>query len=584
MFEAISAVNKILDGRQKAQLVLLVLLMLVTAILETLGISLVIPYIAAVVQPEQLLARPVIVQLMGVLGITNTKELLIALTVFSILVYVVKNAMLYCVNVLRVRFVSSNRLALTNRLMLSLLNEPYYFYLQSDSSQLASLLTNDVLRIYELISAILHIVTEIFVVTAILTLLCIVDWQVTLTFLVMFGLLFIFLEKAIKPCIAKLGAETRQSWQNYVKIIAEIFGGIKEIKVQQSAADFYGQFVAAGEKNVEMDSRRIWFTAIPQAVTELACVGGVLFVMLVHIIQDSFNPDFLAVVSLFALASIRLVPSSNRIHGALNTIIYNLTNLLSVQIRLANLEGKAGLSVPEKKQVYQLQREIRFSQVSFAYPNRGEVVLDKADMVIQKGSKVGIIGTTGSGKTTTMNLLLGLLLPSGGRILVDGEDVRDLRREKHLQIGFVPQDIFLLNDSVAANVAFGRTMDRQAVAEVLKKAELYDFVVTLPKGMDTTVGERGVRLSGGQRQRLGIARALYGNPEVLLCDEATSALDNDTEQDVIKSIYALGEDHTLIMIAHRLTTIAYCDVVYKVEGGKIVDCSEQFFKEYVHKN
>lgn len=583
MIEAILAINRILDRKQKLLLFLLTVLMLVTAILETLGISMVIPYIAAVVQPEKLVSKPAVLWAMNIFSITSTKELMVALTVFMILVYVVKNGLLYFVNIQVVRFANKSKMVMMKRLMLALLSRPYSFYLQSDTSSMFSLFTSDISKVYEIISALLIIVTEFFVAITVFCLLCIVDWKVTLTFLIMLGLLFVLLEKIIKPKIAKLGSATWTSWGKYVKVIAETFGGIKEIKVQRAENKFYSMFFQAGDECARLNNREVVYASIPKVVTELACIGSVLSVMLVQIINDSYTPEFLGVMSLFALASIRLVPSSNRIHGALNAITYRLSSLRPVQLQLSDVQGNVEADITEKVEYYQLHSEISFANVSFKYSDNGPLILDRANIVIRKGSKVGIIGATGSGKTTTMNLLLGLLQPWGGEILVDGQNMHAPGKKQCMRIGFVPQDIFLVNDTIKANIVFGREIDEEGIGDVLVKAELDDFVKTLPKGVDTIVGERGIRLSGGQKQRLGIARALYGNPEVILCDEATSALDNETEQDVIKSVYNLGKDHTVIMIAHRLTTIEYCDVVYKVEDGKIYEVTEEFFKEHPHK-
>lgn len=305
---------------------------------------------------------------------------------------------------------------------------------------------------------------------------------------------------------------------------------------------------------------------------------GAMFVIIAVMISTGTELDtIIPMLTAVAMAAIRLLPSINRISSALSTVAYGEPMLDKVIENLRILEDNEsrlstfGFDGKSNGNEITYSETINFSNITYHYPGSDENILEGADMQIKKGDSVGIIGSSGSGKTTSVDILLGLLLPQSGAVFIDGIDIHEGLASWYDQIGYIPQMIFMLDDSIKANIAFGeREVDEEKVICALKNASLYDFVQALPDGLDTQIGERGVRLSGGQRQRIGIARALYKNPQVLILDEATSALDNETEADIMESINSLHGNKTIIIIAHRLTTIQACDHIYRVEGKKIL--------------
>ena len=315
---------------------------------------------------------------------------------------------------------------------------------------------------------------------------------------------------------------------------------------------------------------------IPRLLIEMVTVCSMLLFIAIMVLLGRDIQHLISIIGAFAMAAMKLLPSTNRIVAAFNSIAYmgpaldkTLENLKAAE---EIVETVSKSSMPAGGKDFVIREGVALKGITFAYPNSDTQVLRHADMVIPVGKSVGIVGTSGAGKTTAVDVLLGLLKPQEGQILADGVDVMENYTQWLTKIGYIPQSIFMLDDSIRANVTFGLHTDEQSDAQVwkaLEEAQLADFVRSLPQGLDTTIGERGVRLSGGQRQRIGIARALYSDPELLVFDEATSALDNETEAAIMESIHSLHGKKTLIIIAHRLQTIKGCDIVYRVHEGAI---------------
>ena len=364
------------------------------------------------------------------------------------------------------------------------------------------------------------------------------------------------------------------------KWLLQAIQGIKELKVTTKEDFFEKKYNEFGTRYVTANRRNSVLNSIPRFLIE-AISMSLVFIMVAVLIYMGVDIQLLIpVLSAVAVAALRLLPSVNRISSALSSISYNEPMLDKLIENLRTVSGKADVNLvmnleddkdgASKGHISRLKEKITFDNISYRYPNTETFILDNANMTIEKGESIGLVGPSGSGKTTSVDILLGLLQPQSGRVLIDGIDICSDMNGWLGQLGYIPQSIFMLDDSIRANVAFGEeVISDEEVWRALKDAALDDFVKSLPKGLDTQIGERGVRLSGGQRQRIGIARALYHDPDILFFDEATSALDNETEAEIMESVNRLQGRKTLIIIAHRLTTIASCDHIYRVDEGKI---------------
>ena len=367
--------------------------------------------------------------------------------------------------------------------------------------------------------------------------------------------------------------------------------GIKEIMVGDKRGFFLDNFSRHGQRMVRAERWNILLQNVPRLLIEMSSIVSMLLALLAAVLLGASVSALVPTIAAFAMAALKLMPSANRISTALNGVAYYEPSLDKLFLSLSSVgEDKPGENIQNKsdnnfieewrqnrgdsgKQVFSLEHEVRACSISYCYPGTEQPVLKEADMLIPIGKSVGIVGASGAGKTTAVDIILGLLSPQSGEIFADGVPVREHYTDWLAHIGYIPQMIFMLDDTIKANVAFGIAQDLVEEAQVwraLEEAQLADFVRGLPEGLDTVIGERGIRLSGGQRQRIGIARALYPNPELLFFDEATSALDTETEAAIMESINRLHGKKTLVIIAHRLATIADCDMVYRVGEGKIV--------------
>jgi ABC-type multidrug transport system fused ATPase/permease subunit len=348
------------------------------------------------------------------------------------------------------------------------------------------------------------------------------------------------------------------------------FGGIKEIKL-------FGrdrEVVDAHRTSLHLSARSTYMfsvmQSVPRAIFEVVAVGGVALLVVVATLNGQNLQDATLIIALFGVVAFRMLPSVNRV----------IQSVQQLSFFRAGIEGAAeGLSLSQQATSSSAGRQTdKFSRLEirnlkYSYPNSDALVTNIEELTVTAGDSVGIVGASGSGKSTLVDLLLGILAPREGTITVNGHDVNHNRRYWQDRIGYVPQHVYLMDTSLRRNVAFGlaeKSISSADVEKALRLANLWEFVQALPDGLDTVVGERGVRLSGGQRQRLGIARALYGNPEVIVLDEATSALDGDTEREIVESMRAIAHDHTLIVVAHRTTTLAYCNRLIRLDGGRIV--------------
>ena len=570
----------LLDGRQKKQMVGIVVLMLIGGMLEALGIAMIAPVMAVVMDPEKVESNKYLSFIYNSLHLNSATQLAAVIMVALILVFVVKNIFLYFMNVVQLRFVYTNQFATSRRMMINFMERPYEYYLGADTSIIQRNITSDVNNMYGLILSSLQLISEIIVFICLVGILLSQDAVMTISIASLLVVVLLIIKFKIKPVMVKAGQENQDYYSGLYKWIDESVTGIKEIKIANKENYFISGYADCGAGYVNAVQKYGLYNSTPRLLIETIAIAGMIGYMLIVMAGGQNLTDLVAQLTVMAAAAARLLPSANRINNYLTSIAYfepflmNVSDNLQSEINDSSVNYNDG-DYRKKISVEKLPvtKTIDMVDISYKYPNTDKYILENANMSIPVGKSVGIVGTSGAGKTTIVDVLLGLLKPESGKILADGVDVSEHYQGWLKNIGYIPQTIFMVDSTIRKNVAFGyadEDIDDNKVWQALKEASLDEFVRSLPEGLDTSIGERGIRLSGGQRQRIGIARALFEDPEVLVLDEATSALDNETESAIMESINKLHGRKTLIIIAHRLQTIEKCDMVYRVGDTKAV--------------
>ncbi|MCR5800479.1 MAG: ABC transporter ATP-binding protein/permease [Lachnospiraceae bacterium] len=580
MIKILKRLNILLDKKQKRKMVLIVFLMLIGGVLESLSISAVIPVMKVIIDPEAVRTNKYLSAVYNTLGMSSTMQFTLFMMLMLVLAFVLKNLFLFIQNVIQLRFVYTNQFATSRRMMINFMKRPYEYYLNADTSVIQRNITSDVNNMYALILTILQLASEIVVFTCLAAVLLVADAAMVLTISGLLIAVLIVIKVILKPIMYRAGQENQDYYSGLFKWIEEAVMGIKEIKVANKESYFINEYARCGEGYVGAVQKYNIYNSTPRLLIETICIAGLVGYMAVVMKGGATIDEMIPQLSVFALAAMRLLPSANRINNYTTSISYfepflwNVSEHLQSEINDKNVEyDESAYRVKKVVEKLPVNREIELKNITYKYPNTDRYIFKHADLKIPIGSAVGIVGTSGSGKTTMVDVLLGLLKLEEGTITADGVDVLTDYEGWLKNIGYIPQTIFMIDDTIRKNVAFGipeEDIDDEKVWAALKEAQLDEYVKSLPDGLDTGIGERGIRISGGQRQRIGIARALFEDPEVLVLDEATSALDGDTEAAIMDSINRLHGRKTLIIIAHRLTTIEKCDMVFRVEDGNIV--------------
>ncbi len=525
-----------MDKKQKRTMVFLIFMMLIGAILETLGVSSIMPVMNVVLEENALENHEYLRVICDIFQIDNTKDLMILVLTALIAIFAVKNIFLFFQQKMQLKFVYTNQFATSRKMMINFMQRPYEYYLNADTSVIQRSITSDVNNMYGLILALLQLISEsiVFLFLVIISLVTDIFMCITVTSLLVAVLLII--KCVLKPIMKRAGEENQDYYSGLYKWIDQSVMGIKEIKIACREPYFINEYSKCGAGYVNAVQRYNLYNATPRLLIETVAIASMVLYMLVQLLNGTGAIDIMPQLTLLALVAMRLIPCANRINNHLTSIAYFEPFFMGVSDKLQ--EEIRDESVDYEAETYQKRIEVKkldikdkieLKNITYKYPNSDVLIFDRADMEIPIGKSVGIVGTSGSGKTT------------------------------------------LIDASIRKNVAFGyadEEIDDRKVWEALAEAQLDEFVRSLPEGLDTSIGERGIRISGGQRQRIGIARALFEDPEVLVLDEATSALDNDTEAAIMESINRLHGRKTLIIIAHRLQTIEKCDMVYRIENGK----------------
>ncbi len=581
-------VSYLFDRKQKRQIAGLALLILIGGLLETVGVSMLLPVVQAIMDPEQLMENELVGKVTKALHIETSRQLIILMLGALIALYVVKNAYLLFQTYVQNTFVTRNRNRMISRVMREFLNRPYEEYLGADIPTVFRLTDSDIPNAFQLILVMIQMVTEIVVAGFLCIVLVVVSPVMSLFIFCIFLGMTLMITKVLKPRLNAIGHKNQQIQSRIAKWRIQSIYGLKDVKVLHREEFFVRNYYESGAIGADVARNYAVFNNLPRLLIETIFMASMLLFIMLYMLRGGNITVLIPQLSAFAVAGIRVMPGTNRINTYLSEIAYsqpcldylyeNLTANMKMDVNgsVTGLARGAGAQAQESRT--HLQDKIVLDHITYAYPNTEKNIFTDAHMEVKKGQSVGIMGPSGAGKSTVVDILLGLLRVQAGTITCDGVNIFDNYADWLSKIGYIPQSIYLIDESIRDNIAFGIDADKiddRRIWEVLEEAQLKEFVEELPEGLDTTIGDRGVRISGGQRQRLGIARALYHNPEILVFDEATSALDNDTEKAVMDAINNFHGRKTMVIIAHRLNTIAKCDVIYKVDGEKIVETKLQ---------
>ena len=579
-----SKINYIFDRKQKGQLVVLAVLILIGGVFETLGVSMMLPVVSTIIVPDSLhefIEQHRIVQdVVEATGLTDDRKLSAALLIIMVSLFVIKNVYLLFLIHRQNTFVARARNDMISRVMREFLNRPYEDYLGADIPTVFRITDSDIPRVFSLMLAMLSMATELVVSVFLGAVLLFVNWQMTVLMVVVLFIMTFISVKLLKPRLNDIGRKNQETQSRIAKWRIQAIYGLKDVKVLNRQDFFIRNYYESGKVGANIARDYAVLNSVPRLMIETVFMATVILYILVYILNGGDATKLIPQLTAFGVAAIRIMPSANRINTYMTEIAYNQYSLDYVYENLtesmktdkAMRAERAAIAGP----ALHLEKEIELKGITFAYPDSDVRIFENANMMVKKGQSVGIMGPSGAGKSTIVDILLGLLHVQSGEILCDGSNIFSNYDSWLSQIGYIPQSIYLVDESIRDNIAFGidaREIDEARIWEVMEEAQLADFVRSLPEGLDTTIGDRGVRLSGGQRQRIGIARALYHNPEILVFDEATSALDNETEAAVMEAINSFHGKKTMVIIAHRLNTIANCDMIYEVKDGKITPTS-----------
>ncbi len=568
----VTKIFSLLEGKEKWQTVLLMLMIVISAGAEFVGVSIIFPIINLLMGQSNVEDSIYCRIIMTFFHLESEESVIIGLIMITIAVYILKNAYLAWMYGYIYRYAMNVRRKFAMKLMNAYMKQPYPFFVKRKTSDLIRSVNEDTGNVYEVIYSMCIVVSQ--AVTAACIVAYLAATNLIMTLIVVFCLLLCAggIVKGLQRFTAKLGRANQGYAASLIKYLQQAFEGIKEIKVLNTEGYFSSMYDGVYKGYADNNRKFRVANMLPKYLIETVVIVGIMGYMAFNI---KFNSNYSAIVpqlAAFVAAAYKLLPSVNSLYTYINSIQFYKASVDLLYHDIKEIESFENEVSEEVEEELPFSDEIVMEHVDFRYEDAEKEVLKDCTLRIKKGQSVALIGPSGGGKTTTADLLLGLQTPNHGKITVDGIDIAKHMRSWHKKIGYIPQSIFLIDDTIRNNVAFGipqEEIDDKQVWKALEDASLKEFVESLPEKLDTLVGERGVRISGGQRQRIGIARAIYRNPEILFFDEATSALDNETEKEVMKAIDGLHGSKTMLMIAHRLSTIENCDLIYNVENGRI---------------
>ena len=569
----------IFTAKDKRKIAILLVAVVIGSFLELLGVTIFMPFINIISNPQTIQRTWYLKLFYDGLHFNSTKNFMIALSCAIIAVYLIKNIYLIVEKNCIYKFSYSTQMRLSTRLLETYMKEPYTFHLNKNIASLQRTIQEDTGRFMQVVLYFMELATELVVCLTLGIYLLFVSKSITI---IVVSLLVVFVGTFL-ACTRRysnqLGRDNQAYQGKIYQWMNQALGGIKEIKILERDSFFideYQKYYAKFARGLRL-SRTI--SILPKYLVEAVAITGLLIAIIVKMtFGEADLVYYIPQLTVFAVAAFRLMPSVGRINEYATNMLYAFPSVDLIYKDLVEIEDYVEKQDHEVAEKWNLKNAIEVKDVTYYYPDTEEPVIDGASLTIQKGKTVAFIGASGAGKTTMVDIILGLLVPQKGVVMADEINVHEKPKTFHAQIGYIPQVIYLSDDTIRNNIAFGikeAQIDEAAVQAAVEKAQLTEFINSLPHGLDTIVGDRGVRLSGGQRQRIGIARALYHDPEILVLDEATSALDNETESAVMEAIDHLQGLKTMIIIAHRLTTIRNVDKIYEVGEGKVRERSKE---------
>ena len=580
LFRMIYQVNYILNSKQKIQFIGLLFLGIGCAFMQTFGISAILPFIQAIMTPEVIMENEYVQPFLIQYHITDSNTVIFIVAAGIVLVYILKNLYLIIANYIQVKFRCHFYEDISNRLLDSYLKRPYSYFITTTSSEIIQAIQNDSNSVYDIMNTLYQLVAEGCTILLLGILLIYSDLFMAVGVIAVCVICFIMVTLGFKRKLAEYGVISREAQQEKYKYLYQPIMGNKDIKVMQRSDFFTKYFRIATKKVTKTTIVYSIITSLPEKIIETVCVTGIIGIVCIRLKMGLDVMTFIPQLSIFAVAAFRILPSISKCAGYLQTLVFYRPSMEAAYEDMSQFnEYEKGFqeyyALEEKRLAQQhvsmdnleFKKEIKIDHIDWQYDNSDEIVLKDLSLTIHKGEAVAFIGPSGAGKTTLADIILGLLQPKQGKVYMDGVDIYAIPKMWSKIIGYVPQSVFLTDDTIRANVTFGlapELITDEEVWEALEKAQLKDYVEKLPQGLDTLVGERGIRFSGGQKQRIAIARAIYHDPDILVLDEATSALDGETENAVMEAIEHLHGQKTLIIIAHRLSTIKNCDTIYEI--------------------
>lgn len=577
----------LLNSHEKKYAILLLIMTIVMALLDTIGVASILPFVAVLTNPSLIETNTVLKNLFDILsrfGVETNQEFLFVLGALVFFLLIISLTFKGLTTYLQIRFIQMREYSISKRLIEAYLLQPYSWFLSHHSANLGSSILSEVSTVTSGMSQLIDLIAKGMVTIALISMIIIVDPKLALIVSLTLGCSYLLVFYSVRNYLNRTGEVRLRN--NSLRFISlnEAFGGIKEVKVKGLEETYVKIFSNASRFFARSQSFASIIRQLPRFFLEAIAFGGILLIILYKMSkQGSFN-DALPIICLYIFAGYRLMPALQQIYSSFTQLTFFGPSIDKIYNDIKNLKCDNQI---QDKNILSLNKNITLNYISYNYPNASRTTLENINLSIPARSNIGLVGTTGSGKTTIVDIILGLLLPQKGTLAVDEKVITEHNvRAWQQSIGYVPQHIYLSDNSIEANIAFGvdhKEINKDMVKKVSKIANLHQFVVDeLPKKYQTLIGERGVRLSGGQRQRIGIARALYHNPKVLILDEATSALDNQTEKAVMDAIINFSKNITIIIIAHRLSTVKRCDNIFLIEGGKIA--AKGTFQELINKN
>jgi len=557
---------------------------LIMSVLEVLGVASIAPFIGVVTNPSIIHHNEYLSFIYEYLDFSSDKSFIIATGAMVIFILVFSNSFNAFMTWKITMFSKMHGHMLSMRLLSRYLNQPYSFFLTRNTSDLGKNILTEITRCIDgAIFPALNIASKIIVSVFLLIFLLSIDPVLALVVSTVLCGSYLLIYKLVRRNLSTIGVNSTNAVLNRFKITNEALSGIKDIKLRGNENKFLQYFSIHSKNDAKYNAQSLLISTLPRYALETIAFSGIILIIIYFVSNDAKTDQLIPLLSLYALAGFRLMPAVQQIYSGFSQVKYNLPALLLLieDLKLNN-RNSGNIDVPVEHLVF--KNEIKLESIDFSYPNTSKNILDDFSLSVSCNTTVGLIGTTGSGKTTIVDIILGLLEPSSGKFFIDDTELTsdELPRWKQ-KLGYVPQFVYLIDDTIESNIAFGLSeneIDLKQVKNAAKLAELDEFIMSLPMQYKTKVGERGVRLSGGQLQRIGIARALYYNPTVLIMDEATSSLDGNTEDVILEAIHNLGHKITIIMIAHRLSTLKECDVIHILKDGRIIESGnyEQLFK------